>query len=467
MAKALTAVAVKKHRPGKKRREIPDGGCPGLHLVVQPSGAKSWALRYRRPDKRTAKLVLGSVFVRDDPDKRTPKLVPGSEFGRDVSEPDTGPVIGGHLTLAAAHRLVAELRHQIAQGRDPGAIYMAERERRSAATLDRAANTFSTAARHFVEQYASKKTRRWEEQARLLGIRPEDLTLIPKGLADRWNKRALAEIDVHDIYGVVDETRRNGAPGSVRRSDGPTEARARAMLSCLSRMFRWLVQHRRIGLNPCSAVHRPETPKARDRVLTDAEIVKFWSAANAERVEFGAPLKLLLLTGCRLNEVAGMTSGELSDDCMTWNIPGVRTKNGRPHLVSLAPLTREILASVRETVAGQNYIFSTTAGVSPVSGWSKIKARMDQRMKIPHWRLHDLRRTAATGMAEIGVAPHIVEATLNHISGAKAGVAGVYNRAQYAPEKKAALARWATHVQDLVSHKPSNVVEITNTGKRL
>ena len=336
---------------------------------------------------------------------------------------------------------------------------MAERERRRTATLDRAANTFSTAARDFVEQYASKKTRRWEEQARLLGIRPEDLTFIPKGLADRWNKRPIAEIDGHDIYGIVDETRRSGAPGLERRSDGPTEARARAMLSCLSRMFRWLVQHRKISLNPCSGVHRPDTPKARDRILTDAEIVKFWSAANAERVEFGAPLKLLLLTGCRLNEVAGMTWEELSDDCMTWNIPGGRTKNGRPHLVPLAPLAQEILTSARDS-ASQNYIFSTTDGMSPVSGWSKIKIRMDQRMKIPHWRLHDLRRTAATGMAEIGVAPHIVEAALNHISGAKAGVAGVYNRAQYAAEKKTALARWAQHVWGIVGGGADNVVPL-------
>ncbi|MBR1296660.1 site-specific integrase [Bradyrhizobium sp. AUGA SZCCT0042] len=448
MAKTLTAAAVKNHRPGKKRREIPDGGCPGLHLVVQPSGAKSWALRYRRPDKRTAKLALGSVFERDG------------------QEPNTEPVIGGHLTLAAAHRLVAELRHQIAQGRDPGASYIAERERRRAPTLDRAANTFSAAARDFVEQYASKKTRRWEEQARLLGIRPEDLTLMPKGLADRWDKRPIAEIDGHDIYGVVDETRRSGAPGLARRSDGPTEARARAMLSCLSRMFRWLIQHRRISLNPCSGVHRPDTPKARDRVLTDAEIGKFWSAANAERTEFSAPLKLLLLTGCRLNEVAGMTWGELSDNCMTWNIPGGRTKNGRPHLVPLAPLAQEILAGVKETAAGQNYIFSTTDGISPVSGWSKIKNRMDQRMKIPHWRLHDLRRTAATGMAEIGIAPHIVEAALNHISGAKAGVAGVYNRAQYAAEKKAALERWAQHVQGLACGEPSNVVDMPNKKRK-
>ncbi|WP_369719723.1 Arm DNA-binding domain-containing protein [Bradyrhizobium sp. LLZ17] len=130
MAKTLTAAAVKNYRPGKKRREIPDGGCPGLHLVVQPSGAKSWALRYRRPDKRTAKLVLGSVFERD-----------GQERDNKLEEPDTKPVIGGHLTLAAAHLLVAELRHQIAQGRDPGAAYLVDRERRRAATLDRAANT--------------------------------------------------------------------------------------------------------------------------------------------------------------------------------------------------------------------------------------------------------------------------------------------------------------------------------------
>jgi integrase len=225
-------------------------------------------------------------------------------------------------------------------------------------------------------------------------------------------------------------------------------------------MFRWLVQHRRISLNPCSGVHRPDTPKARDRVLTDPEIVKFWAAANAERVEFGAPLKLLLLTGCRLNEVAGMTSGELSDDCMIWNIPGARTKNGRPHLVPLAPLAQGILANLRETAAGQKFIFSTTDGISPVSGWSKIKNRMDQKMKIPHWRLHDLRRTAATGMAEIGIAPHIVEAALNHVSGAKAGVAGTYNRAQYAAEKKAALARWALHVSNIGGGGAANVVPI-------
>jgi integrase len=428
------------------RREIPDGGCPGLHLVVQPGGAKSWALRYRRPDRRSAKLVLGSVFDLEG------------------KEPDSKPVIGGHHTLAAARRLVAELRHQIAQGRDPGADHMAERERQRVANLDCAANTFGTAAKDFIQQYASKKTRRWKEQARLLGIQPKDFAFIPKGLADRWNKRPIAQIDSYDVHCVVDETRRSGAPGLERRSDQPTEARARAMLSCLSRMFRWLLQHRRISSNPCAEVHRPETPRARDRVLTDAEIVKFWSATNDERIEFGVLLKLLLLTGCRLNEMAAMRPAELSDDLATWSIPGTRTKNGRPHLVPLAPFAQEILMPVRKSRSEGNFVFSTTDGISPVSGFSKIKGRLDQKMKIPPWRLHDLRRTAATSMAEIGIAPHIVEAALNHISGAKAGVAGTYNRAAYATEKRAALERWAAHVEAIVNGKSAKVISLLRSA---
>jgi integrase len=438
MAKPLTAVAVKNHLLGKERREIPDGGCKGLHLVVQPSGAKSWALRYRRPDKRPAKLTLGTVF----------------EIEGKKPEPENEPVIGGHLTLAAAHRLVAALRHQIAQGRDPGAAHKAEKERRRAAAVEGAANTFGAAARDFVEQYASKEVRRWKEQARLLGLRPEDLTLIPKGLADRWGERPIAEIDGHDIYALIDETRRCGAPGLERRSEGPTEARARAMLSCLSRMFKWLAKRGRVSHNPCAAVHRPEAPKARDRVLTDAEIVGFWSATGAEREEVSALLRLLLLTGCRLNEVARMTRAELSDDGATWNIPGARTKNGRPHVVPLPPLAREIIASVP---GRGEAVFATNS-------WSRIKHRLDAFMAIPPWRLHDLRRTAATGMAELGVAPHVVEAALNHVSGAKAGVAGTYNRAAYAAEKKAALERWADHVTGLTSGRPANVVSMHKRG---
>jgi integrase len=443
VSKPLTAVAVAKMRPGKERREISDAGCPGLYLVIQPSGAKGWALRYRRPDGRPAKLVLGSVFAKT----------------AETKEPDTVPAIGGHMTLAAAHRLVSSLRHEVAQGRDPAAAHLKEKKQRRILAAEATGNTFAAAARDFIAQHSSKKVRRWREQARLLGLEPETLAPIPKGLADRWAVRPVAEIDGHDIHAIVDETRRLGAPGLERRSSGPTESRARAMFAVLSKLFAWLIQHRRVEVNPCTSVHRPESSKARDRVLSNSEIARFWRATDAAGEPFGGLLKLLLLTGCRLNEVAGMKHGEIDDDGTQWLIPGERTKNHRAHVVPLPPVARDILQGV-ERIERCEFVFSTT-GRSPVSGWSNIKERLDAEIKpTTPWVLHDLRRTAATGMAELGIAPHIIEAALNHVSGARAGVAGTYNRAAYAPEKKAALERWAAHVEGLVTGKASTVTPL-------
>jgi integrase len=234
------------------------------------------------------------------------------------------------------------------------------------------------------------------------------------------------------------------------------------MFSVLSKMFSWLVQQRRVPLNPCIGVHRPDTPKARDRVLSEEEVRNFWKAADAEPKVFAVPLKLLLLTGCRLNEVAGMRLSELSADQSMWIIPGNRTKNKRAHAVPLSRLAQTLVRSALQRRGPSDLVFSTT-NISPVSGWSKVKARLDAQMDIPQWRLHDLRRTAATGMAEIGVPPHIIEATLNHISGAKSGVAGVYNRALYAAEKKAALERWSQHLEAVV-RTSVNVVPLTRRG---
>jgi integrase len=429
MAKHLTAVGVAKLRQGKTRREIPDGGCPGLYIIVQPSGHKSWALRFRRPgDRRPAKLVLGSVHAKTD---------------RSL---DPDPVIGGHLTLASARRLVAELKHQIAQGKDPAAAHLAEK-RRTFAT-----DAFGSAARDFIDQHARKQTRRWREQARLLGLRPteEGFEAIDGGLCDRWRGRPLSEIGEDEVFRLIDEARSRGVPGLGRRA-GPSEARARALHSALSSMFGWLMEKRRVKINPLAALKRPAAPRARDRVLNAVEVRKFWSAADAVGEPFGAVLKLLLLTGCRLNEVGGMRSSELSDDATVWSLPSARTKNRRSHIVPLPPLARDILAGVRRMPNERGFIF-TTNGRTPVSGWSKIKKRADLAMgPVAPWRIHDLRRTAATGMAEIGIPPHIVEAALNHISGARASVAGTYNRAQYSTEKKAALERWADHVLGLIS----------------
>jgi integrase len=444
LIKPLTAAAVEKYRPGKQRRIIRDAAARSLFLVISPSGHKSWMMRFRAPDGRIGKLVLGPV-----------------DLGRELKG---DPAIGQPLTLVAARQLAAEVLRQRALGHDPFADRKAAKLRQRAAIVEAANNAFGIAAQDFIEKYARKNVRRWKEQARLLGLQPtgEGLQVIPGGLAARWGDKPLSAVDGHDIHQVVAETRERGAPGLERRSDGQTESRARAMLSCLSRMFRWLVQHRRIETNPCAGVHRPPAPKARERVLTPAEIKAFWQAAAAIGGPFGPALKVLLLTGCRLNEISALRRDELSEDSGQINLSGERTKNGRPHVVPLAPLAREIINKVPR-IDGCPFVFSTN-GKTPVSIGSKLKGRLDEAMgNPPPWRIHDLRRTAVTGMAELGIRPDVIELTVNHISGTRGGIAGVYNRSELLPERRAALERWATHVAGLLARQP-NVVSLQRQG---
>jgi integrase len=466
MPKTLTAAAVQKLKPAAKRREIRDGGAPGLHLVIQPSGAKTWALRFRRPNGKPAKLTLGTC---DDTGK----------------EGEGEPAIGGHLTLAAARRIASDVQRRRAAGHDVIADHEAERARRRAAVVEGAASTFGQAARDFIEGHKVRRTgkrpRRWREIARVLGLdypaSGDEPTTIKGGLAERWHDKAIGEIDGHNIHAVVDEARRDAIPGLAPRNADASDARGRKMADALGSLFKWAMRYRRkfMVANPCLGSYRPDAPLARDRVLNfrldvrNADELRWlWSGCDAAGEPFGALLKLLLLTGCRLSEITRMTRDELSDDAATLRLPGERTKNNRPHDVPLPPLARDILASVKR-IEGCKYVFSTN-GKTPVSGFSKVKTRLDVAMlaeakkergksaSVAPWRLHDLRRTAATGMAATGIKPHIIEACLNHLSGAKGGVAGTYNREQYEPEKRAALERWASHVEAIVSGKPGSVV---------
>jgi integrase len=441
MAKTLTAVAVKNLRPGKARREVRDGGTPGLYMVIQPSGARSWCMRFRRPNGSPAKLTLGPVDLSG-------------------KEGESEPVIGQPLTLSSARRLAADVHRQRAMGRDVVADHDAAKRRRKFEYETRAASTFGGAARDFVEQHSMKRTRRWQGTARLLGLDPKrNLEVIVGGLAQRWADKPLAEIDGHDVFALIEEVRRSGVPGRKRRSDGPTDALARAMLATMSRAFSWLIQHRRVEKNPCAGVHRPGSVTARDRVLNDAEIALLWQTTEAVREPHRQVVKLLLLTGARVNEVAGMRRSELSDDLSTWSLPGARTKNKKPHIVPLPPLAREIIASVPTRPSAAGYIFTTT-GATPISGWSAIKRRLDASMKIPPWRLHDTRRTFVTGLAELGIRPDVIELAVNHVSGLRGGIAGVYNRSELLSERRAALERWAAHVKGLVSGYEAKVVPL-------
>ena len=241
------------------------------------------------------------------------------------------------------------------------------------------------------------------------------------------------------------------------RSPFPREAdrtfRYAPLSSGLDIVHKSLGRHE-IATIPCVLVSRPKRAAVRDRVLKPEELRWFWAATEQIGEPFGALLKLLLLTGCRREEVAGMRRHELSEDVTTWTIPSSRAKNWREHIVPLSKLTRDLLGRVKRV--GDEFIF-TTNGKVPISSFSRVKARLDLLMlkaareeakkagcdlgavRVPAWRIHDLRRSCATGMARIGIQPHVVEAVLNHVSGAKAGVAGIYNQYAYLPEKKRRL----------------------------
>jgi integrase len=394
-------------------------------------------MRFRRPDGRSANLTLGPVDLT------------GAEM---VDE----PVIGQPLTLAGARKLAASVARERALGRDPVADFNSAKRIRKTEREERTANAFAPLARRFIEEHARAKTRTWALSARLLGLRPDGLETIPKGLADRWRVRPVTEITADDIHDLVDEIRRRGVPGWARRNGG--DSVAWVAHARIAKFFSWLMERRIIAANPCAAVRRPDASTPRDRVLTDDEIKWLWRACGQLGEPFGPLFKVLLLTGQRRSEVAEMTWTELTDD--TWSLPASRTKNGRPHVVPLSRQARDLIASVHR-VAGAGYVF-TTNGSTPVSGWSKTKLRLDAKMlevaraedakaSIAPWTIHDLRRTCAAGLQRLGVPLPVTERVLNHVSGSFGGIVGVYQRHEYAEERRDALGKWAQYVEKIAA----------------
>jgi integrase len=454
----LTTAAILRLKPGKDRREIRDLGAIGHYLQIEPTGAKSFTMRFRRPDGRPAKLVLG----------------PFDRSGKEPKEAPTIDMIGTPLTLAMSRALAAEVHRQRAAGRDVIADRAAAKNRRRAEIRDAAAHGFDVAVADYIAHAQSSadngrpkepKVKHWRTAARRLGLHYEPdgtgPTVIPGSLAERWAGRPVREIDVHAIREIVHEVRDRGVPGLDRHTRGRTEAMGRAMGANLSALFGWLRREGRVDANPCAAVDRPKPAPARDRVLTDAEIVMFWRACEALGEPLCQLLRLLLLTGARRTEVSNMMWSELSDDRATWTIPSSRTKNKRAHVVPLPPLAREILASIRPIANPAGYVF--TRGTRPVGNWTDVKSRLDAAMGEPTpapWVIHDLRRTFVTGLADLGIRPDVIELAVNHRSGLRGGIAGVYNKSELLPERRAALERWATHVEGLVSGRPGNVVTL-------
>jgi integrase len=437
----LTPAAVLKSKPTKARREIPDTGS-GLYLIIQTSGTKSWAMRFRNPHGKRKKLTLGPLDL----------------SGRKVT--DDVPAIGQPLDLLAARRLAAHVNTQRAHGHDVVANF-------KRAKLERAAglsHVFDGAALNFVEHYLKRKVRRWQAAARLIGIAPDSegqLQITPKGLADRWRDKPLSSITADDIHWVIDEARERAVPGLKRSGRGPSESMAHQMSSVLRRMFAWLLEKRLVKTNLFADVVAPKAKgNSRERFLSDREIARFWNATDKLDAPAGQCLKLLLLTGARLNEIAMLSRAEI--DGATITIPSARSKNKLAHVVPLPPLALDILNSVTTSTD----LYFTGKSGKPLGPWSRIKVALDKHMQPDApFVVHDLRRTVSTGMNALGIAPATVEAVLNHVSGHKAGVAGTYNRHTYLPEKTAALARWADHVTGLIESRTAKIVPMKRAAR--
>jgi integrase len=273
-------------------------------------------------------------------------------------------------------------------------------------------------------------------------------------LAQAW--KPLRDLPIHSI------TRRDVAArlGELVKERGIMAASAARR--SLGAFLSWAVREGLVDQNAAVGTNDPATGvKARDRVLDEAELRAIWRACRDD--DFGRIVKLLMLTGCRREEIGGLKWSEIDMDTGILRVPGTRTKNHRELVLTLPPIAVSILASAPRR-EGRDLCFGWRGG--PFSIWSYCKLHLDAAItkiegKPPKpWRLHDVRRSVATHMAEIGIQPHIIEAVINHVSGHKAGVAGIYNRASYEREIKAALALWADHLQALVTGEPQKVVAL-------
>lgn len=417
MARGFTTKGVEaiKSDPDK-RQELPDPALSGLYLVVQPSGAKSWALRYRFAGK-PAKLTLGRW-----------------------------PVMG----VAEARGAATSALEEVEFGRNPAvAKKAAKADQREAQLTER--DKVKTLIELFDKRHLSK----------LRGA-AEVRRALDKYVVANWGDRDIHEITKRDVIDLLDRIISNGHGYMANR-----------VLAYAGKFFNWCIVERDVlTKSPAEGIKPPAKEVARERVLTHDEIRWFWQACDKVGTPFGHFGKMLLLTGQRRDEVADMQYAEIDGDL--WHLPAERAKNGRAHDVPLSAMALEVLASL-PVIGNSAHVFTTT-GLGPIKGYSRAKSRIVAKMveiatkereepvEIPQWRFHDLRRTAATGMAMLGIAVHVTEACQNHVSGTRAGIVSVYQRHDYAPEKRTALEAWGRFVMELVEGKPDNVVSIKGTA---
>ena len=393
----LTKRAIDDLQPGDKDAFFWDADITGLAVKVTPKGKKTFMVQYR-PGGRGS--PTRKIFI--------------------------GPF--GEVTLHKARTEAKRIFGLRAEGRDPAL----ERQQAKQRAIS---NKFADIAADFLAKHASQN-RTVDETARIL----------KRDVLPKWGKRSIHEIGKRDVNDLLDVVVARGSHVMANRT-----------LANLRRLFSWCVSRGIITASPCEGISAPHREKARDRVLGDDELIAIFNAAKQMGGAFGAIIQMLILTAQRRNEVSEMTWNELDLNNDIWTIPGSRTKNEKPHFVHLSEQASAVLSSVLNVGA---FTF-TSNGKTPFSGFSKAKKRLEELSGVTDWRLHDIRRTVTSGMAQLGIAPHVADKILNHQSGTISGVAAVYQRHEFLDDRKTALNAWGNYVQSLLDKTDrDNVVNI-------
>lgn len=442
MARAsITKRTVDAAKVSTKDLFIWDTELSGFGLKVTPSGGKIYVYQYR--------------------------IAPPGEAAQTAAKRYT---IGkhGNLTPEQARKRARELAALVEGGVDPrqrdlDRIAVEAEAMRRARELERIESelAFKKVAALWLDYYENEKERRPSSVS--LAKLVVNSYLIPK-LGDK----PAPHVGRADLQPILDNI-----PSSRK-------GMRRAVFAYASVLFGWLAKRGDIPANPLAAMVKPEAPKSRDRVLDDDELATIWEATSSLNDPFGAFFRLLILTGQRRSEVANLAWQELDRTTLTWTIPAGRAKNGVAHIVPLSsPVVEELdaLACMGGAWPKTGFVFTTT-GTTPISGISKAKLALDAaaaksrngedattETEIPSWRIHDLRRTLATGFQRLGIRFEVTEAVLNHVSGAKGGIAGIYQRHDWKDEKRTALDAWARHVEAETGDRSASNVVVIGSGK--
>ncbi|MCH9000079.1 MAG: tyrosine-type recombinase/integrase [Proteobacteria bacterium] len=427
----LTDRTIKALKPKAERFEVWESGRTGLGLRISPAGRKSWIYMYRF-DGRPRRMTLG-----------------------------TYPVVG----LANARVKHARAKELLEKGSDPGALHIEKRR------AERDAETIQNLVDEYLEKWARPRKRSADEDERILR----------KDVLPAWGKRKARDIRRRDVILLLDTIVERGAPIAANRT-----------LAVIRKMFNFAISRDIVDATPVAMVRAPAKENQRDRILSAEEIRTFWNglADTPMTPAVRLALKLELVTAQRKGELVGAALSEFDFSEGIWTIPPERVKNGIAHRVPLSPLTLKLIEEAhgiaRQAEVGRaknlpgaepresEWLCPSPRGNGPIEPRAVSRALRratkptergeDPAINLKNVTPHDLRRTAASGMASLGVARLVIAKVLNH---AETGVTAIYDRHGYDSEKRHALEAWAAHLEGILSGKPKadNVVQLAAAGE--